>query len=64
MSDRIEGVRKLFTSKSARVETNRGDSYYNDLFQRCQTRLDELRSSQPLNRLNLSDLLENNSIDR
>ncbi len=28
MADRIEGVKKLFTSKSARVETNKGDTYY------------------------------------
>jgi quinone-reactive Ni/Fe-hydrogenase small subunit len=64
MLDRIEGVKKLFTSKSARVETNKGESYYNDLFERCQTRLSELRASQPANRLDFSGLLNDNGIDR
>ena len=64
MSDRIEGVKKLFTSKSARVETNKGESYYLDLFERCQTRLSYLRSSQPANRLDFSEILIDNGIDR
>ena len=64
MSDRIEGVKKLFTSKSARVETNKGESYYLDLFEKCQTRLSELRASQPVNRLDFSGLLNDNGIDR
>ena len=64
MSDRIEGVKKLFTSKSARVETNNGESYYLDLFERCQTRLSDLRASQPANRLDFSEVLKDNSIDR
>jgi len=64
MSDRIEGVKKLFTSKSARVETNKGESYYLDLFEKCQTRLSELRASQPANRLDFSGLLNDNGIDR
>ncbi len=64
MSDRIEGVKKLFTSKSARVETNKGESYYLDLFERCQTRLSDLRASQPANRLDFSEVLKDNSIDR
>ncbi len=64
MPDRIEGVKKLFTSKSARVETNKGESYYNDLFERCQARLSDLRSSQPINRLDFNELLGDNSIDR
>ena len=64
MPDRIEGVKKLFTSKSARVETNKGESYYNDLFERCQARLDDLRSTQPANRLDFSELLSENGVDR
>lgn len=64
MSDRIEGVKKLFTSKSARVETNKGESYYLDLFERCQARLSDLRSSQPANRLDFSEILNDNGIDR
>ncbi len=65
MSDRIEGVKKLFTSKSARVETNRGDAHYEKLFQTCQTRIDELKTqTDSKNRLNIDDLLEDQGINR
>lgn len=64
MSDRIEGVKKLFTAKSARVETNRGEAYYNSLFERCQTRLNELRAQKPVNRLDFSELLAEQGADR
>jgi quinone-reactive Ni/Fe-hydrogenase small subunit len=64
MSDRIEGVKKLFTAKSARVETNRGEAYYNSLFERCQTRLNELRTQKPVNRLDFSELLAEQGADR
>ncbi len=65
MADRIEGVKKLFTSKSARVETNRGDAYYEKLFQKCQARIEELKTQQPINnRLEISDVLENHGIER
>jgi quinone-reactive Ni/Fe-hydrogenase small subunit len=65
MADRIEGVKKLFTSKSARVETNRGDAHYEKLFQSCQTRIEELKTQTPLkNRLDIDDLLEDQGVDR
>lgn len=65
MSDRIEGVKKLFTAKSARVETNKGDAYYQALFEKCQTRLNELKAEQPINnRVDISEMLESQSIDR
>jgi quinone-reactive Ni/Fe-hydrogenase small subunit len=64
MSDRIDGVKKLFTSKSARVETNRGESYYNDLFEKCQARLDELRAQGPVNKLDFDEILCTQGTDR
>ena len=65
MADRIEGVKKLFTSKSARVETNRGDAYYEKLFQKCQARIEELKTQQPINnRLDIGDVLETQGIER
>jgi len=65
MADRIEGVKKLFTSKSARVETNRGDAHYEKLFQSCQARIEELKTLTPLkNRLEVDDLLEGQGINR
>lgn len=64
MSDKVEAVKKLFTSKSSRVETNKGDTYYHDLFKKCEARLDELRAQTPANKLDFADLLEENGIDR
>jgi quinone-reactive Ni/Fe-hydrogenase small subunit len=65
MADRIEGVKKLFTSKSARVETNRGDAYYEKLFQKCQARVEELKTQQPINnRLDVEDVLQSHGIER
>jgi quinone-reactive Ni/Fe-hydrogenase small subunit len=64
MADRIENVKKLFTSKSARVDTNKGDQYYAELFERCQARLNELREMQPVNKLDFNELLEENGTSR
>jgi quinone-reactive Ni/Fe-hydrogenase small subunit len=65
MTDRIEGVKKLFTSKSARVETNKGDVYYNNLFETCQARINELKTQQPINnRLDIEDVLQTQGIER
>ena len=65
MADRIEGVKKLFTSKSARVETNKGDVHYEKLFETCQARINELKTQQPVNnRLDIGDMLESQGIER
>lgn len=65
MADRIEGVKKLFTSKSARVETNKGDSHYDKLFQSCQARIEELKTQEPIkNRLDIEDVLQSQGIER
>ncbi len=64
MSDKIEAVKKLFTSKSSRIDTNKGELYYQELFQRCEARLNELRSQVPANRIDFIELLEDNGIDR
>jgi quinone-reactive Ni/Fe-hydrogenase small subunit len=65
MGDRIEGVKKLFTSKSARVETNMGDAYYENLFESCKKRIDELKTQTPReNRLDIDDLLQDQGINR
>ncbi len=65
MADRIEGVKKLFTSKSAHVETNRGDAHYEKLFQSCQARIEELKTQTPSkNRLDIDDLLQDQGINR
>ena len=65
MGDKIEAVKKLFTSKSARVETNMGDAHYEKLFQSCQARIEELKTQTPRkNRLSIDDLLEDQGVNR
>ncbi len=64
MTDRREAVTKLFTAQSAQVETNRGEAYYEDLYKRCRTRLDELRAMAPANRMDLQEILADDGFDR
>jgi quinone-reactive Ni/Fe-hydrogenase small subunit len=65
MGDRIEGVKKLFTSKSARVNTNMGDTHYEKLLISCQKRIDELKTQTPReNRLDIDDLLQDQGVNR
>jgi len=64
MAERIDEVKKLFTSKSARVETNRGELYYQRLFDQCRARLDALREQPAANRLDFTELLSDNGQDR
>ena len=36
MNDNIERVREVFTQKSTRVDTNKGDEFYNSLFEKSK----------------------------
>ncbi|HHH72270.1 MAG TPA: hydrogenase [Sulfuricurvum sp.] len=64
MAERIDEVKKLFTSKSARMETNRGDVYYQKLFEQCRAHLDKLRAQPAMNRLDFESLLEEEGMER
>jgi len=65
MGDRIEDVKKLFTSKSARVNTNMGDTHYENLFEKCQARIEELKTQTPReNRLSIDDMLDTQGVNR
>ncbi len=66
MSDkRFESVKKLFTSESAKVDTNRGEAYYEKLFKQCRARLDELHDITPVNnRLNFKDMVFDEGVSR
>jgi len=54
--DKEESVKKLFTAESAKVDTNRGESYYDELYIKCQNRLEELKKLKPLK--NRRDFME------
>ncbi len=66
MSDkRIDAVKKLFTSQSAKVDTNRGEAYYEALFQKCRERLETLRELPPVsNRVDFKNAIFDEGFDR
>ncbi len=64
MTDRREAVKKLFTAQSAQVDTNRGDAYYQELFERCKARLAELRAMEPTNSVDIHEVLKEDGYDR
>ena len=47
--DKEESVKKLFTAESAKVDTNKGDTYYDELYVSCQKRIEDLKKLKPLN---------------
>jgi len=47
--DKDESVKKLFTAEGAKVDTNKGDAYYDELYVLCQEIIEDLRQLKPLN---------------
>jgi quinone-reactive Ni/Fe-hydrogenase small subunit len=66
MSDkRIEAIKSLFTSQSAKVETNRGEAYYEKLFKQCEERLGALKDAVPVNnRVDFKETIFDEGLDR
>jgi len=66
MSDkRFESVKKLFTSQSAKVDTNRGEAYYDALFAQCRERLDALKALPAMNnRIDFKQAIFDEGLDR
>jgi len=63
--DRIEAVKKLFTAKSAKVETNRGEAYYQNLYAQCQARLESLKNMAPVsNNIKIKEAIEEEGVNR
>jgi len=60
-----ESLKELFTSKSAKVQTNRGEAYYKELYAKCEQRLKELRGLKPLNnRMDFLQSIEDEGLNR
>ncbi|BCD62387.1 quinone-reactive Ni/Fe-hydrogenase small subunit [Nitratiruptor sp. YY08-26] len=59
-----EHLRSLFTTKSARVETNRGEAYYARLYEQCKARLEELKKMKPLRQISIKEILEDEGVSR
>ena len=64
MADRREALAQLFSAKSARVNTNRGDEYYDSLMKVMQNRLDELEKTEVASKSSIDDILENEGLTR
>ncbi|QKJ22756.1 hydrogenase small subunit [Poseidonibacter lekithochrous] len=64
MIDSAEMVKKVFTQKSGRVETNKGDEYYNELFDSAKERLSSLRAQEPLKDIDLMDVIDSEGVNR
>ncbi|MBL3520986.1 hydrogenase small subunit [Arcobacter lanthieri] len=64
MVDSLDRVREVFTQKSVRVNTNKGDVYYNLLFEKAKNRLKSLREEQPLKDIDMMDVIESEGINR
>ncbi len=62
--DSQEMVKKVFSQKSARVDTNRGDEYYGSLFEQTKQRLASLRKSPKLSDTDYMDVLESEGVNR
>lgn len=64
MNDSIDMVKKVFTQKSGRVETNKGEVYYNSLFAKVKQRLKTLREQEPLKDIDIIDIIESEGVNR
>ncbi|SFP30265.1 hydrogenase small subunit [Hydrogenimonas thermophila] len=65
MDDRREAVKKLFTAKSSRIDTNRGDIYYQRLYEQCKKHIEELKILEPFgNKLELNEILSEEGCSR
>jgi len=63
--DKQESVKSLFTAQSAKVDTNRGEAYYEKLYDQCRARLDELKTLAPVsNRMDFSKSIEEEGVNR
>ena len=64
MNDNIERVREVFTQKSTRVDTNKGDEFYNSLFEKSKARLKLLRDQKPLRDIDMIEVIETEGVNR
>ena len=63
--EKEESVKKLFTAESAKVDTNRGDAFYEDLYASCQERIEDLKKLKPLNnRMDFLESIEEQGLER
>lgn len=64
MIERREALAKMFSAKSAKVNTNRGEAYYDALMQTMQTRLEALEKAPAASKRSIIALLESEGLTR
>ena len=64
MIDSQDMVKKVFTQKSGRVETNKGEEYYNSLFEKVKNRLSVLKAQPALKDIDMMDVIESEGVNR
>jgi len=64
MSDRRDALAKLFSAKGAKVNTNRGEAYYEALMQKMSNRLNLLEKSSAASRTSIEHVLEAEGLTR
>jgi len=64
MIDSMDMVKKVFTQKSGRIETNKGEEFYNSLFDQAKKRLSDLRAQEPLKDVDLMDVIDSEGVNR
>ena len=63
--EKEKSVKKLFTAESAKVDTNKGDVYYEQLYRSCQKRIEDLKKLVPLNnRIDFTQSIEEQGLNR
>ena len=64
MIDSQDMVKKVFTQKTGRVETNKGEEYYNSLFEKVKNRLSVLKAQPALKDIDMMDVIESEGVNR
>ncbi len=65
MGDRRDALMKLFSAKGVKVNTNRGESYYKNLYKKMEgIRLNELERSEAASRMDIHAVLKSEGLDR
>jgi quinone-reactive Ni/Fe-hydrogenase small subunit len=64
MQDKRDAIAAMFSAKGARVNTNRGDEYYNSLQKIMETRLNELEQTEVASKSSIIQVLESEGFTR
>ena len=64
MVEQRESLAKMFSAKSSRVNTNRGEAYYDSLMEMMTKRLQELEKSEVASRTSVMSVLEAEGVSR